>query len=257
MTGFDYMKREFIIEIKNVSKLYKSPVDSKKKFYAIKNFNLKVKKGEKIGLMGDNGAGKTTLLKLIAGIIVPDRGLIKTFGKVVSVVNLEAGFSEDLTGEENIVLNGMIYGMSKEEISLAKSRIIEFADIGEFIYAPFYTYSSGMRFRLALAVALATNPDIIIMDEVFLAGDINFQIRTLEKIEEMVSRNEVTLIMASHHPLILRKYCNRFVFIKNGEMFDSTLESVLRLTKRWNDFFLDVDQVGIEKKMLKDPFYQR
>lgn len=251
------MRSKVAIELINIEKKYKLPIGNKNYFYAIKNLNLKINRGEKIGLMGDNGAGKTTLLKLIAGVTIPTKGQININGKVASLINLEAGFNEELTGRENIVLNGMIYGMTREEIKLAEKQIIEFADIGNFINAPFFTYSSGMKFRLALAVALATKPEIVLMDEVFMAGDIDFQIKTLKKIEEITKNKKVTLIMASHHPLILRKYCDRFLFIKEGELINSSMEIILSLTKKWNDYFTDVPKIEIEENLSDDIYYQR
>lgn len=246
-----------IIKLDKVSKIYKLLIDKEEEFYAIRDLSLKIKEGEKIGLMGDNGAGKTTLLKLIAGVAETSKGKIEVKGKVVSLINLGAGFNEELTGRENIVLNGMIHGLTKEEALEASPNIIKFADIGRFIDAPFYVYSSGMRFRLALSVALATKPQIILMDEVFMAGDINFQIKTLKKIEEITKDKKVTLIMASHYPLILRKFCDRFIFLKKGRLVDSSMKNVLSLTKKWNEYFNDIPKIEIEEKMADGAYYQR
>lgn len=248
---------ETIIKLDKVSKVYKLAIGNKGEFSAINDLSVEVKKGEKIGLMGDNGAGKTTLLKLIAGVTQPTKGIITVKGNVVSLINLGAGFNDELSGRDNIVLNGMIYGLTKQEVLKVSNSIIEFADIGKFIDAPYYVYSSGMRFRLALSVALATKPEIILMDEVFMAGDIDFQIKTLKKIEEITKDKKVTLIMASHYPLILRKYCNKFMFLKEGKLIDSSIESILSLTKKWNEYFSDIPKIGIEEEMSGDLYYQR
>lgn len=251
------MNNNIAIELVGVDKKYNLPIGDNKSFYVVKSLNLKVNRGEKIGLMGDNGAGKTTLLKLIAGVTTPTKGTIRVLGRVASLINLEAGFNDELTGRENIVLNGMIYGMTKEEVKASEKQIIDFADIGEFIDVPFFAYSSGMRFRLALAVALATMPEVVLIDEVFMAGDIDFQIKTLKKIEEITKDKKVTLIMASHYPLILRKYCNRFLFLKEGKLINSDKNSILDLTQKWNKYFADVPKTGIEEEMSNDIYYQR
>lgn len=251
------MNNKTVIKLTNVGKIYQLMLANGESFYAIKNLSLKIKKGEKIGLMGDNGAGKTTLLKLIAGITTPNEGKISVKGKIAALINLEAGFNQELTGRENIILNGMIYGMNLKEIKEKEKEIIDFSGIGDFIDAPFFTYSSGMRFRLAFAVALSTKPEIILLDEIFLNGDIDFQIKSLKKIEEITKNNKVTLIMASHHPLILRKFCNKFIVLKKGELLDSNFETILGLTQKWNNFFSDVPKTKIEEKMSGDNFYER
>lgn len=238
--------KDVVIKISGLGKKYSLPIGNKRDFWALKNLNLEIKKGEKVGLMGDNGAGKTTLLKLIAGLTVPNKGKLNAKGKIASLINLEAGFNLELTGRENIILNGMIYGMTKPEVKSKMEQIINFADIGEFIDAPFFTYSSGMRFRLALSVALAAEPDIILLDEIFLSGDVDFQIKTLKKIEEMVKNKKVTLLMASHHPVFVRKYCERFLFLRKGKLIDNGKEIITELNNKWNDYIFDATGVGTD-----------
>jgi lipopolysaccharide transport system ATP-binding protein len=258
MNGFSHMNnKKTVISLQNVSKIYKLPMKTEGEFYAIKNLSMRVKKGEKIGIVGDNGAGKTTLLKLISKVTKPTEGKINVGGRITSLINLEAGFNEELTGRENIILNGMIYGLTKKEVMRVFDKIIEFADIGRFIDAPFFVYSSGMKFRLALSVALATEPEIILMDEIFMAGDIDFQIKTLKKIEEIAKNKQMTFMMASHYPLVLRKYCDRFILLKNGKLINSSKKTILGLTRRWNDYFNDVPKIKIENDLLRDPYYQR
>ncbi|MFH1970837.1 MAG: ABC transporter ATP-binding protein [Patescibacteria group bacterium] len=246
-----------VIKLTNVSKKYPSPVIKGKYFYALKNVNLEVFSGAKIGITGDNGAGKSTLLKIISGITKPTSGKLFTKGKVVSLINLEAGFDEELTGRENIVFNCMLYGMTRDEAFSAQKEIIKFADIGKFIDAPFYTYSSGMRFRLAFSIAVSSNSDIFLIDEIFMSGDINFQIKTLQKIEILSKKKDVTFIMCSHYPLILKKYCDKFIFVKKGVIREPLIEDIENLSKKWNQFFSDVNLIKGEKKLLSDPYYIR
>src|SRR3989304_6408892 len=134
-------------------------------FWALKDINLTIQKGEKVGIIGPNGSGKTTLLEIIAGITSSTKGKVATYGKLVSLIELEAGFHPELTGEENIFLNGLLVGMPKEEVRTKFKDIVSFADIGRFIDAPFYTYSEGMKLRLGFSILAHTSPDIVLLDE--------------------------------------------------------------------------------------------
>jgi len=185
------------------------------KFTAIKNLNLKIHAGEKVGFYGPNGVGKSTLLKLIAGISQPTSGAVKTSGRIVSLIDLEAGFHPDLTGEENILLNGLIIGMSKQEIVKQMVKIIEFADLGNFINAPLYTYSSGMKLRLGFSVAIHANPDILLLDEVIAAGDEVFRKKTELVLKEMFE-NDKTVLIVSHWLEFLEKNCSRLIYLKKN-----------------------------------------
>jgi len=249
--------KTIVINLSNIGKRYASPIKKQEYFYALKNISLKITKGDKIGLTGDNGAGKTTLLKIITGITKPTSGSVYTKGKIVSLINLEAGFDEELSGRENIIFNSMLHGLSRSEAKAKEKTIIRFAGIGKFINAPFYTYSSGMRFRLAFSIAMASKPNIILIDEIFLAGDIKFQIKTLKMITSLSQRDDTTLIISSHHPLILRKFCTKFVILKHGKIIKGTMQNILKLTKQWNNFFTDIPETKLEKKLSKNPFYQR
>ena len=190
------MNNQIAIKLTGVSKLYtihhekptlveKMVKGREERFLALNDVSLTIKKGEKIGIIGPNGSGKTTLLKIIAGITTPTSGMIETHGKIVSLIDLEAGFHPDLTGEQNIYLNGMLLGMSKKEIRKMFNAIIRFADIGKFIDAPLFMYSSGMKLRLGFAVAVHANPDILILDEGFSVGDKKFQEKCNEKIDQL------------------------------------------------------------------------
>lgn len=222
-------KKEVIISIKNVTKSYvihhQKPTlienllnrGTKEKYIALNNINLKIYKGDQLGIVGPNGSGKTTLLKLISGIVTQQKGSVITNGRVVSLIDLEAGFHEDLTGEENIFLNGLIIGMSKIEIEKQKESIIKFADIGKFINAPLYTYSSGMKLRLGFAVAVHSKPDILLLDESFAVGDEAFRAKATKKMQEFRKSN-VTLIMVSHWLEQLSKNCNTILWMNKGKI---------------------------------------
>ena len=210
-------------------------------FWALKNINLAIKKGERVGIIGPNGAGKTTLLQIIAGITQPTTGKLETKGKIVALMDLEAGFHPDLTGEENIFINGMLVGMNREEIKKKYKQIVKFADIGKFIDAPFYTYSSGMKFRLAFAVAVASECDVLILDEMFMAGDINFQRKTIETIKKTKEKNDVVIIICSHEPFYIWELANIFFEVKNKHLFTKTKKDMFNLRVKsgllWNKTF--------------------
>lgn len=190
---------------------------SLEEFWALKDIFLNIKKGEKLGIIGPNGSGKTTLLKIIAGITAPTTGEIKIHGKVVSLIELSAGFQPDLTGEENVMLNGLLIGMSKDEINGKMNEIVNFADIGTFIDAPFYTYSSGMALRLGFSIAVHADPDILLLDENLAIGDQNFQVKSQKKMEQFFRENK-TIVLVSHWLDFIKKNCNIIVLLKDGKI---------------------------------------
>jgi ABC-type polysaccharide/polyol phosphate transport system ATPase subunit len=188
-------------------------------FWALRNINLTIKKGEKVGIVGPNGCGKTTLLKLIVGITTPTTGSVKTCGKVVSLIDIEAGFHPDLSGIDNILLNGMILGMNNNEIKEKLGKIVEFADIGKFIDAQMFTYSEGMKLRLGFSVAINADPDILVLDENISVGDQHFQQKSFAKIRDLYNNNK-TVIATSHNLDFIGKSCSRVISIKNGHIHD-------------------------------------
>jgi ABC-type polysaccharide/polyol phosphate transport system ATPase subunit len=210
------MDKNIAINLKNIRKTYllhhEKPtfVESviKKRnseiFIAIDNLNLKINKGERVGIMGSNGSGKTTLLKLMSHITVPDQGEVFTKGRVVSLIDLNAGFHPDLTGEENIFLNGLVLGLTRQEIIKNYKNIIEFADINKFIDSPLYTYSSGMRLRLGFSVAIHSNPDILVLDENISVGDQDFKTKIDSKINEL-SKMKKTIVLVTQYKQYLEK----------------------------------------------------
>lgn len=187
----------------------------KEEYWALKGVNLQIKKGERVGFYGPNGAGKTTLLKIIAGISAPTEGKVKTKGRIISLIDLEAGFHPDLTGQENIYLNGLVIGMSKKEIERKFEQIIDFADIGNFITAPLYTYSNGMKLRLGFSVAMCAEPDILLLDEAMAMGDEEFRKKSKNYLNKML-KNEISILMVSQWKDHLYDDCNRIVSLESS-----------------------------------------
>ena len=201
-------------------------------FSAIKDLNLTIKKGEAIGILGKNGAGKSTLLKMITGVVIPSGGKIEVNGKISSLLELGAAFNMDLTGEENIYQHGQVMGLTKEQIEATKQDVIDFADIGEHLYQPVKTYSSGMFARLAFACAINVNPDILIVDEVLSVGDIAFQLKCFKKFEEFKKKGK-TLLFVTHNVADVIRNCNRAIIINKGQkIYDGNVKDGVEKYKK-------------------------
>ena len=220
-----------IITVKNLIKkyeLYDKPIDRLKEgislthkiyhkdFYALNNISFDVEKGEAIGIIGVNGSGKSTLLKILTGVLKETSGEVKVHGKVSALLELGAGFNMDFTGIENIYLNGTMMGFSKKEMDEKLEKIINFADIGDFVYRPVKQYSSGMFVRLAFALSIAIEPDILIVDEALSVGDIYFQSKCYKRMEEL-KNNGTTIIMVTHDLGAVIKYSDRVILLNKGE----------------------------------------
>jgi len=186
-------------------------------FLALDNVNLEIRRGETLGLVGANGCGKTTLLRLINGIFPPDAGRITVKGRVGALIAVGAGFHPHMTGRENIYLNGTILGMTRKQIDTNLDSIIAFADIGEFIDAPVSTYSSGMHVRLGFAIAIHSEPDIMLVDEILAVGDARFQRKCLDRIREMRKRG-VSFILVTHNMHTVDAMCDRAVLLDRGRV---------------------------------------
>lgn len=186
-----------------------------KEFQALKDISLKVKKGEMLGIIGKNGAGKSTLLKIITGVLTPTEGSITIDGKVSALLELGAGFNPEYTGLENVYLNGTMIGFTKEEMDAKIDDILNFADIGDFIHQQVKTYSSGMFARLAFAVAINVDPDILIVDEALSVGDVFFQAKCYKKLESLKDSGK-TILFVTHDMGSVIKYCNRAILINDG-----------------------------------------
>lgn len=233
-------KLKTVVKLTRINKsYYLRNAKKKQKFFALKNINLKIFKGEKLAILGDNGAGKTTLLKLIAGIAEPTDGKISVIGKVVSLIDLTAGFHPEFSGRENIYLNAVLLGMNLHEIRQLEKSIIKFSGINKFIDQALYTYSSGMVLRLGFSIAVHSHPDILILDESIVVGDNDFQKKAYDKVEE-IFRAGKTIILCSHMLPLLRRLCNRFVWIDEGKiMMDGDEEVLVEYKKHRNLFTLE------------------
>lgn len=196
-------------------------------FRALEKISLDVKKGEVVGLMGANGSGKSTLLRVIAGIYAPDEGSVRVRGRVTLLAGVGTGFQLDLTGRENIMLTGSIYGYSKMEISKMEEEIIEFSGIREFIDQPIRTYSAGMRARLGFAIVSNLEPDILLLDEVMSVGDTDFRQKSRNKIEQLI-KGDATVVIVSHSKSIIKSMCDRVFAIEDGKIItDGSIETAL------------------------------
>lgn len=222
---------EYAISVKNVSKMYRlydKPMDRLKEslgfsrekkyreYYALKDVSFNIKRGETLGIIGTNGAGKSTILKIITGVLSQTEGEVLVGGRISALLELGAGFNMEYSGLENVYLNGTMLGYSREEIDGKLDAILQFADIGDFVYQPVKTYSSGMFVRLAFAVAINIDPDILIVDEALSVGDVFFQAKCYHKFEEFKKLGK-TLLFVSHDLGSVNKYCDRAVLLNKGE----------------------------------------
>lgn len=249
----------YAIRVKNISKKYKiynseknrlgqiiNPFNknTQKEFIALNNISFDVNEGEILGIIGSNGSGKSTLLKILTGVCFKTSGELFIKGKVASILELGTGFNNELTGIENIYLNASIMGIGKEEINKIKDDIINFADIGEFINYPIKTYSSGMYARLAFAVAIHVNPDILIVDEILSVGDIEFQNKCMDKFKEFKSLGK-TIIYVSHGLDAVQNYCEKAIWLEKGEIKE--IGSAIEVVEKYYKNILELDN-GAESK---------
>lgn len=187
------------------------------KFQALKDISFTVSKGESLGIIGRNGEGKSTILSLIAGVIKPSEGKVSIKGRVLSLLEIGSGFHPELTGRENIILNGLLLGFKRSEILEKLNYIIEFSELGEFIEQPIRTYSSGMIARLGFSVVTAAEPDILLIDEVLAVGDLAFQEKCLKKMLDF-KKNGVTIVFVSHDLDSIKKICDRVLWLENHKI---------------------------------------
>jgi teichoic acid transport system ATP-binding protein len=268
-----------IIHVEHVSKvyaLYDRPIDRMKEALSIRkksfhkdhivlnDFNLDIRRGESVGIVGRNGAGKSTLLKMITGVVTPTAGTVETKGKIAALLELGAGFNMEYTGRENIFLNGRMMGYTRAEMKQRVDSIIEFADIGDFIDQPVKTYSSGMFARLAFAVSINVEPDILIVDEVLSVGDTRFQIKCIQKMKELKEKG-TTILFVSHATEQIKQFCTRVIWMLDGhieldgeasevvDLYESymktglSLKALLNLQDEHNNQLPDAGEVGRPK----------
>lgn len=190
-----------------------------KEFQALSNVTFSVKKGEVFGIIGNNGAGKSTLLKIVAGILKPTKGNVIKHGNVVPMLELGSGFDMDLTGKENIFLNGAILGYSEEFLKEKYDEILDFSELGDFINEPLRNYSSGMTARLAFSIATEVKPDILIVDEVLSVGDMAFQEKSRNRMMELMGGG-TTVLFVSHNLEQIREMCSHVMWLEHGQIFD-------------------------------------
>lgn len=201
--------------------------DLAKKFHALRDLSITVEHGETVALLGLNGSGKSTLLKHISGVMLPDSGTVRTGGRVAGLIEVGAGFHPDLSGRDNVYLNGAILGMTEAEIKEKFDSIVEFAEIGEFIDTEVKFYSSGMYLRLAFSVAVHTDPDVFLVDEILAVGDEPFQKKCLAKIKELAAAGK-TLIVVSHDLDLVAHVCERGVLLEHGSVvMDGPVDEVI------------------------------
>lgn len=219
---------EFAIQVKHLDKMYKlynKPSDRLREtlgfkvpvreHYALRDVNFQVERGETVGIIGTNGSGKSTILKIITGVLNPTAGEVKVDGRISALLELGAGFNMEYTGIENVYLNGTMMGFSKEEVDARLQDILDFADIGDFVYQPVKSYSSGMFVRLAFAVAINIDPEILIVDEALSVGDVFFQAKCYRKFEEFKKLGK-TILFVSHDLSSISRYCDRVILLNKG-----------------------------------------
>ena len=237
---------EVVLKIEGLSKGYKMFARKKDRiietlfpavkrhgvFEAMHNFNLEVKKGEVLGVLGKNGAGKSTLLKMITGVVTPTSGTIEAKGKISSLLELGTAFNQELTGYENIYQHGQVMGLTNEEIKSREQEIIEFADIGDHLYQPVKTYSSGMFARLAFACAINVDPDILIVDEVLSVVDMSFQLKCFKKFQQFKESGK-TILFVTHSITDILRNCTRTIIIDSGrKIFDGDVKEGVEKYKK-------------------------
>src|SRR5216684_4980305 len=196
-------------------------------FEAVKHVSFRISKGEVVGLIGRNGSGKSTILKIIAGVYTATSGSVRVHGTIAPLIELGAGFHHELTGRENILLNGLLLGLTKRQVGEREAQIIEFAELGEFIDTPIKQYSSGMYMRLAFSVATEVDPDVLIIDEILGVGDAGFQQKCFDRISRFRDAGK-TIILVSHAMDIMRKFCSRLILVHGGAILEEgTPDSVI------------------------------
>jgi ABC-type polysaccharide/polyol phosphate transport system ATPase subunit len=250
-----------LVKLKNVSKTFKVPSEKKntiksyflnpfrrtekKIFKALDTVSFSVKKGTALGIIGKNGSGKSTLLKLIAGIYLPNGGRVITRGKVVPFLELGVGFNPELSARDNIFLNGTILGMKRSFLEKKFNEIVDFAEVGEFIDMPLKQYSSGMQVRLAFSIAIQTDADIYLLDEVLAVGDQSFQQRSLDKFKQL-KKEKKTIVFVSHNMSQIREYCDQALLLDNGK-----IRSIGKTDYVIEEYYHSYDQL---KREIKDGY---
>lgn len=234
---------DIAIEFRNVTKEYRLyPSENQRLLaYVVKhknyksnkannNLSFKIRRGETVAIMGKNGAGKSTMLKMITGVVFPTHGEVIVNGRVSALLELSAGFDNFFTGRENIYLKGMLLGLEKDEVKALEKRIVNFADIGDYIDQQVRTYSSGMRARLGFAINAHIDPDILVVDEALSVGDREFQNKCRDKIHEICSKKDITFILVTHSETAATDFCKRGLVLNKGKLvFDGDVNEAVNI----------------------------
>lgn len=242
------MAKETIISFDHVSKeyiLYKNDQERFRALFikprhpkinkALNDVTFKIYKGESVGIIGDNGAGKSTVLKMITGVTFPSEGEVQVNGKVAALLELTAGFSTEMTGRENIYLKGYILGLKDEYIKQIEERIIDFAQLGEYIDQPVRTYSSGMKMRLGFAINVNIDPDILVVDEALSVGDASFKQKCKDKINEIIESG-TTVLYVSHNAASVTEICDRAIYLRKGKLiYDGNVEEAFNIYQAFKE----------------------
>ena len=242
----DIAMRDTVISFKNVTKIYKLYSSTRKRLMGIflKNIKYKkkkavddvsfeIKRGDSVALFGKNGAGKSTVLKMITGVSFPTSGEITVNGRVSALLELTSGFDQEFSGRENIYLKGHILGLSDKEIKELEPTIIEFSELGDYIDQPVRTYSSGMKSRLGFAINVNIRPEILIVDEALSVGDTAFRLKCKEKVNEIIEKDNVTLLFVTHQTAVAEEFCTRGIVMKNGKLiFDGEVHEASEYYKK-------------------------
>ncbi|MBX9598667.1 MAG: ABC transporter ATP-binding protein [Burkholderiales bacterium] len=255
------MNKDIAIKVENLSKVYKlynAPIDRMKEalhprkksyhkeFYALNDVSFEIKRGECVGILGKNGAGKSTILKIITGVLTPTSGQVTVNGKISALLELGAGFNPEYTGMENIYFQGNLMGFAREEMDAKVQGILEFAEIGAFIEQPVKNYSSGMFARLAFAVAISVEPDILIVDEALSVGDAAFQNKCMRKMIQIMEQG-TTVLFVSHDTQAINKFCTKAVWLKDGTKYmEGETEDVTNAYMSFSVYGLDTTTEAID-----------
>ncbi|KZX17557.1 ABC transporter ATP-binding protein [Methanobrevibacter filiformis] len=212
------LKKERQFSKKKITNLFSRNNKSDDEFWAVRNVSFDVEKGDRLGILGLNGAGKSTILKMIAGVMKPTLGSVKTKGRIVPLIELGAGFNSRYTGRENIYLRGAVLGYPKEFIEKKFDKIVEFSELKKFIDVPLEKYSSGMKSKLGFAISTMVEPDILILDEVLSVGDAKFKKKSFARMMELIENERTTVLFVSHSLGQVRKLCNKAVWMEKGKV---------------------------------------
>jgi teichoic acid transport system ATP-binding protein len=240
------MMKDIVIKFDNVSKIYKLYSSTRKRLLgifikkigykkkrAVDSVSFEIERGESVALYGKNGAGKSTILKMITGVAFPTSGDIKVNGRVSALLELTSGFDMEFTGRQNIFLKGHILGLKDQEIAELESEIIEFAELNDYIDQPVRTYSSGMRARLGFAINVNIRPEILIVDEALSVGDAAFRNKCQTKIDEIIKKDNVTLLFVTHQTAVAESFCKRGIVMKDGKIvFDGPVQEATVFYKK-------------------------